>query len=116
RYGIGLNLKPRIDALGQLNLQIETEISSVDHSLKVDDLPGVMMSRVSSYFDMIDRKTISLSGLVKNEKSESESGLPYLKDIPVLGELFKSRSFIENKTELIIFVTPQLVKTEEDSP
>jgi pilus assembly protein CpaC len=115
RYGIGLNLKPRIDALGQLNLQIETEISSVDHSLKIDDLPGVMMSKVSSYFDMIDRKTISLSGLVKSEKSQSESGLPYLKDIPILGELFKSRSFIENKTELIIFVTPQLVKTEEDS-
>ena len=101
RYGIGLNLRPKIDALGQLNLQIETEISSVDHSLKVDDLPGVMMSRVSSYFDMIDRKTISLSGLVKNEKSQSESGLPYLKDIPILGELFKSRSFIENKTELM---------------
>lgn len=116
RYGIGLNLHPRIDALGQLNLQIETEISSVDHSFKVDDLPGVMMSKVSSYFDMIDRKTISLSGLVKSEKSQSESGLPYLKDIPILGELFKSRSFIENKTELIIFVTPQLVKTEEDSP
>lgn len=113
RYGISLNLKPKLDALGQLNLQIETEISSVDHSLKVDDLPGVTMNKVSSYFDMIDRKTISLSGLLKNEKSQSEAGLPFLKNIPILGELFKSKSFIENKSELVIFVTPHLVKPED---
>ena len=115
RYGIELKLKPQVDSLGQLNLQIDTEISSVDQSLKVDDMPAVQISRVSSYFDMINKKTISLSGLIKNESSENQEGLPYLQNIPILGALFRSKNFVENKSELILFVTPQLINPENET-
>lgn len=110
RYGIGLKLKPIIDPLGQMSLHIESEISTLDRSMTVDDLPALHTNRVSSYFDLIDSRTIAISGLIKSEVSESTEGLPFLKNIPVLGRLFTSKNFQENKSELVIFVTPELMK------
>lgn len=109
RYGIGLKLKPNVDALGQMSLQIETEISTLDRSISVDDVPALHTNRVSSFFDLIQSKTIALSGLVKSEVSENHEGVAWLKNVPVLGALFNSKNFQENKSELIIFVTPELV-------
>lgn len=109
KYGIGLKLKPLVDALGQMSLQIETEISTLDRSISVDDVPALHTNRVSSFFDLIQSKTIILSGLVKSEISENNEGVPWLKNIPVLGALFNSKNFQENKSELAIFVTPELV-------
>jgi len=114
RYGIGLKLKPQLDAVGQLNLQIETEISSVDQALKVDDMPAVHLTRVSTFFDLINNKTIALSGLLRSETSQNAEGLPFLKSLPVLGSLFSSRNFIEHKSEMIVFVTPRLISTESE--
>jgi pilus assembly protein CpaC len=114
RYGIGLKLKPQLDAVGQLNLQIETEISSVDQALKIDDMPAVHLTRVSTFFDLINNKTIALSGLLRNETSQNAEGLPFLKNLPVLGSLFSSRNYIEHKSEMIVFVTPRLISTESE--
>lgn len=114
RYGIGLKLKPQLDALGQLNLQVETEISSVDQALKVDDMPAVHISRVSTFFDLINNKTIALSGLLRSETSANSEGIPFLKSLPILGNLFSSRNFIEHKSEMVVFVTPRLINTESE--
>ncbi len=114
RYGIGLKLKPQLDPVGQLNLQIETEISSVDQSLKVDDMPAVHLSRVSTFFDLINNKTIALSGLLRNETGQNAEGLPFLKNLPILGSLFSSRNYIEHKSEMIVFVTARLINTESE--
>lgn len=116
KYGVSLNLKPVTDPFGQLSLSIETEISTVDNSMKVEDLPAVQINRVSSQFDMINQKTIALSGLIRHETGKNQSGLPYLQHIPVLGSLFSSRQFTENKSELVVFVTPKLMTEEEFTP
>ena len=115
RYGISLKLKPLVDSFGQMSLQMETEVSSVDRSVSVDDLPALHVNRVASYFDLVNKRTIALSGLIKNESSENSEGLPFLKSLPVLGNLFRSKNFQENKSELVIFVTPELLK-QEPSP
>ena len=109
RYGIGLKLKPFIDPIGQMSLQIETEVSTLDRSITVDDIPALHTNRVSSYFDLIRSHTIAISGLIKSEVSENSEGIPFLKNIPVLGALFSSKNFQENKSELVIFVTPELM-------
>lgn len=109
RYGIGLKLKPVIDPIGQMSLQIDTEISTLDRSITVDDIPALHTNRVSSFFDLISSRTIAISGLIKSEVSENSEGIPYLKNIPVLGSLFSSKNFQENKSELVIFVTPELM-------
>lgn len=112
KFGISLKLKPKLDSLGQLSLELETEISSVNAALRVDDVPAVQVNKVSSHFDTISGKTIALSGLIRHESSQSQEGLAFLSRIPLLGPLFSSRNFIENKSELVIFVTPKLLSTE----
>lgn len=109
RYGIGLKLKPLIDPVGQMSLHIETEVSTLDRSITVDDMPALHTNRVSSFFDLISSRTIAISGLIKSEVSENSEGLPLLKNIPILGRLFASKNFQENKSELVIFVTPELM-------
>lgn len=109
RYGIGLKLKPVIDPLGQMSLHIETEVSTLDRSITVDDIPALHTNRVSSFFDLISSRTIAISGLIKSEVSENSEGVPFLMNLPILGALFNSKNFQENKSELVIFVTPELM-------
>lgn len=108
KYGIGLKFKPLIDALGQMSLQVETEISTLDRSISIDDLPALHTNKVTSYFDLIESRTIAISGLIKSESSENTEGLAFLKNIPVIGPLFSSKNFQENKSKLVILVTPEL--------
>ncbi|MBC7456707.1 MAG: hypothetical protein H7235_00395, partial [Bdellovibrionaceae bacterium] len=108
QYGISLKIKPQIDSIGQISLEIESEISSLDTSNALDGIPALHSHKVSSHFDLLKSQTIVLSGLIKNESGTSSDGLPYLSAIPILGRLFSSKDFLENKTELVIFVTPKL--------
>ncbi len=108
QYGINLKIKPLIDSIGQISLEIESEISSLDTSNAIDGVPALHSHKVSSHFDLLKSQTIVLSGLIKNETGQSSEGLPYLSGIPVLGRLFSSKDYLENKTELVIFVTPKL--------
>lgn len=113
KYGIGLKIKPWIDSFGQMSLQIDSEVSTLDESVKVDGIPGLQTNKVSSTFDLIRSRTIALSGLIKNEQGRSSEGLPFLRQIPILGLLFSSEDFRESQSELIIFVTPELLKNED---
>ncbi|MBC7370694.1 MAG: hypothetical protein H7326_03960, partial [Bdellovibrionaceae bacterium] len=69
--------------------------------------------RISSHFDLLKSQTIALSGLIKNEESKASAGLPLLQRIPVLGALFSSKEFHENRTELVIFVRPSIFRENE---
>lgn len=115
RYGILLRVKPQADAAGRISLSIETEVSTVDESRKVDDVPGILTNRVSSHFDLTKPQTIALSGLIKNEDSKSSQGLPLLSRLPILGALFSSKDFKENRSELVIFVRPSLLEENNQS-
>jgi pilus assembly protein CpaC len=109
KYGILLHVKPVADALGQISLQIDTEISTLDNSKAVDGVPGLITHKVSSYFDLRKPQTIALSGLIKNEEGSTTSGLPWLSRIPVFGKLFASEDFRESRSELVIFVRPEVI-------
>ncbi len=106
-YGINLKIKPLIDSIGQISLEVESEISSLDLSHAVDGIPALNTHKVTSHFDLLKSQTIVLSGLIKNESGHSSEGLPFLSEIPILGRLFSSKDYLENKSELVIFVTPK---------
>jgi len=108
KYGVSLKIKPVVDALGQMSIAIETEVSTPDESKAVDGVPGISANRVSSHFDLVKSRTIVLSGLIHNGIGEAATGLPYLTAIPVIGKLFSSQGFRENETEMMIFVTPEI--------
>ncbi len=114
RYGILLKVRPKADSSGKISLSIDTEVSTLDPATKVDDVPGILTNHVSSHFDLNRPQTIALSGLLKNEESKGHQGLPFLSRLPILGPLFSSQDFIDNKSELIVFVRPTVLEDEND--
>lgn len=113
KYGILLKVKPKADASGRIALAVETEVSSIDPSRTVEGIPGMLTNRVASHFDLSRPRTVILSGLLKNDESTSREGLLGLSALPILGPLFGSREWKENRTELVIFVRPAIVKDGE---
>ena len=113
KYGILLKVSPEADYSGRMSISLLTEVSSIDSSRTVDGVPGLFTNRVQSHFDLVKPRTIALSGLIKNEESHSTEGFPSLGNIPILGPLFSSKEFRDNKTELIIFVRPEIVNPDE---
>lgn len=105
-YGIVLRIRPAMDEGGRIRTYIVAEVSTVDHGSGSADVPGFLTRRVSTHFSTLPGETVMLSGLVKNEMAKDVTRVPLLGHIPVIGELFKSRSFRENQSELAIFVTP----------
>lgn len=109
-YGIVLKLQPKMDAGNRIRTQITAEISTVDHGSGSSQVPGFLTRRVTTHFSSLSGGTVMLSGLIKNEMAKDIAKVPLLGQIPILGELFKSRSFRENQTELAVFITPSEVK------
>lgn len=116
KYGVLLRVKPKADSSGRMSLGIEAEVSSIDPSRTIDGIPGMFTNRVSSHFDLTSSRWILLSGLLKNEMGSASQGLPGLSQIPILGALFSSKDFKNNRSELMIFVKPELLSSEEFSP
>ncbi|WP_253948825.1 pilus assembly protein N-terminal domain-containing protein [Pseudoalteromonas sp. TB64] len=111
-YGIKLEIEPVSDESGNIVSFISAEVSSVDASVQVNGIPGFKTRETESVVNVRGGDTIVISGLVSSEMSKSVSKVPFLGSIPILGELFKSRDFADNKTELVILVTPQIVPVE----
>lgn len=113
RYGVLLKIQPKADHSGRMSIGIVTEVSMLDTANSVEGIPGFLTNRIESHFDLSRSRTIVLSGLIKKEWGEMASGLPGLTSLPVLGPLFSSRSYRDNETELVVFVTPELAKPDE---
>ena len=112
-YGILLKVKPLADASGRMSIAIETEVSNIDDAHSVDGTPGLLTNRMQTHFDLTSSRTIALSGLIKNDESRKTSGIPGLSSIPILGSLFSSNEFKDNKSELMIFVTPAVSRPDD---
>jgi len=109
KYGIILLFQPIADHLGNMRLSVDVEVSIPNLSQTVGQLPIFETNRVNSHFDLRGKKTVMLSGLVRKNKSNFRQGLPFLSQIPILGQLFGSKRYQSRKTELVIFVTPEVV-------
>lgn len=114
QYGVLLKIRPKADYSGRMSIGIETEVSMIDESHKVDGIPGMHTNRIESHFDLNASRTIVLSGLIKKDWSETASGLPGLSSLPILGPLFKSQEFKERRSELVVFVTPELASPDQE--
>ena len=108
RHGIFLKIKPLADQDQNISLNLEAEVSMPDSGYSVDNIPAMKTNKVSSQFDMKAQSTIVLSGLIQNLNSLNEQSVAGLAKIPILGEFFKSRSKRKTRTELVIFVTPEI--------
>ncbi|MEC8328397.1 MAG: pilus assembly protein N-terminal domain-containing protein [Pseudomonadota bacterium] len=114
-YGIKLEIEPTSDAKGNIVSFVRAEVSSIDPSVTVGDYPGFQTRETESVVNVKNGETLVISGLVSSDMSKSVNKVPLLGDIPILGELFKSRDFIDKKSELIILVTPKIVPIDDES-
>lgn len=111
-YGISLKIKPTADSLGNIRSEIEAEVSEVDRSVAVLNIPGFRTRKFKTSVSVKDGASIVLSSLFNNTEEKAVQKFPLLGHIPILGELFKSREFKEGKTTLVVFVTPKVVTPE----
>jgi len=115
-YGIQLSIEPISDDKGNIVSKIHAEMSTLDFSIVVNGVPGLLTRSTESVVNMRSGETMIISGLVQVSDSKAVEKVPFLGDIPILGELFKSKSFFENKTELIVLVTPTIVAANTAIP
>lgn len=107
-YGIILDIEPISDGVGNILTTIRAELSSIDFSVVVDGIPGLLSRNTESVVNLASGETIVISGLLKTEDSRANTKVPFLGDIPVLGHLFKSVNFNQGRTELVILATPRI--------
>lgn len=114
--GIILRVVPRVNANGNVRLDIEQEISNVAPNSGGNTLtPTVSQRKVRSSVAVASGQTVLLAGLISERQSGSRNGLPLLDDIPGAGILFSQSQKTTNRTELIIFIRPQIIRDGNDA-
>lgn len=113
-FGVKLSFQPTILDENHIRLELEPEVSSLDFAAGVSlqglVIPGLRVRRAKTVLELRDGQSFALAGLIDNTEQVNLSKIPVLADIPILGELFKSRSFQRNETELMFLVTVKLVE------
>jgi len=114
-YGVELTIQPTIiPGTDQLKLQVVPSVSSLDYATQVAigglNLPALRKRSTDTTVTVHSGQSLIISGLVQRDQSENISKIPILGDLPVLGQLFRHKEFREAKTELVIVVTPEIMK------
>jgi pilus assembly protein CpaC len=113
-FGVGLRFTPTVLSDQQISLKVAPEVSELDFANAVNFsgfvVPALTTRRASTVIELADGQSFAIAGLLDESVRESISKFPLLGDIPILGALFRSTSFQKSETELVIIVTPHLVK------
>mgnify|MGYP001192843631 CR=1 FL=1 len=113
-FGVGVAFTPIVMSEGRISLKIEAEVSELSSEGAVQlsnlQIPALKKRSSKSTIELPSGGSIALAGLISEDTRQNIDGMPGLKDLPVLGTLFKSRDFIKSETELVIIVTPYIVK------
>jgi pilus assembly protein CpaC len=109
-YGIILGIEPTLDIYNNIIARVSVSVSQLDLANAVDGQPAFKKRFTENDVRLKPGETLALSGLITREEQIAYSGLKWLSDIPILGELFKSKSFVEGETELVILVTPTVIE------
>lgn len=115
--GLILKVKPSINESGLVNLQLSQEVSNVVSTSATDGSsnPTFSTRKIETEISIQEGKTLTIGGLIKDEINNSDNGIPYFKDVPVLGNLFGSTSKERNRTELLLTITPYVMRNQGDA-
>jgi pilus assembly protein CpaC len=109
-FGVRLTFKPVVLDDGLINLQVDPEVSELDTSINVNGNPGFISRAASTTVELRDGQSFALAGLLQSINAKDIQQLPGLGKIPVLGALFRSTSFQKKESDLVIVVTPHIVR------
>jgi pilus assembly protein CpaC len=113
-YGIGLAFTPVVLSEGRISLKIETEVSELTQQgavvLSGIEIPALKKRQANSTVELPSGGSLALAGLLSEDSRQTIDGFPGLKNLPILGTLFRSHEFQKQETELVVIVTPYLVR------
>jgi pilus assembly protein CpaC len=114
KFGISLNFTPVVLTEGRISLHVMTEVSEVsnDNSINISGIsvPSIKTRRAETTLEIPSGGAMAMAGLIQQQQKQAINGLPGLSTLPVLGTLFRSRDFVNNQTELMVLVTPYIVR------
>jgi general secretion pathway protein D len=114
--GVILHVTPRANSSGGVELDIEQEVSDVvPTTTSTIDSPTIQQRKIKSSVSVHDGETIALGGLIRDRQSHGKAGVPLLSDIPVLGALFGTTTNSADRTELLILITPHVVRNPTEA-
>ena len=121
--GVSLSVTPTINEDGYINMKIKPEVSSAPNSLELTNADGsvrtsvpiVTTSEAETQLLVKDGTTIIMAGLMKDTRTDNRENIPLLGDIPLLGHFFRSKGKGNEKTELVIFLTPYIISEKVDA-
>jgi len=112
--GVLLQVTPHINAGGLVTLDVQAEVSVPGSVVNVCDPPPINTRSVQTLVSVQSMQTMVMGGLILETKQNQSEGLPLLSRIPILGGLFGSQDLKNNRTELVMFITPRVVENEQD--
>jgi len=116
KTGVTLTVTPRVNDSGLVTMEISQEVSdAVVTTTSTLDSPTIQTREIESVVAINSGETIVLGGLIRDAQSSGESGIPLLKDIPVLGNLFSTNSNESRRTELLVLITPRVVRNRNEA-
>ena len=114
KFGIGLAFTPVVMSEGRISLKVSTEVSELSNQgavvLSGITIPALKVRRAETMVELPSGGSLVMAGLLSDQSKQALSGYPGLKSLPVLGTLFRSRDYLKNETELVVLVTPYVVK------
>jgi pilus assembly protein CpaC len=116
KFGISLNFTPVVLTEGRISLRVMTEVSevSLENSLQGGaggtTIPSIKTRRAETTLEIPSGGSMAMAGLIQEQTKQAVNGLPGIDQLPVLGQLFRSQDFVNNQTELMVIVTPYVVR------
>ena len=119
-YGVRLNFKPEILPSGNIRLHVAPEVSTLDFAngltLQGFNIPSILSRKAETEIELADGQTFAIAGLIDNSMLQDVDKIPLLGDIPILGSLFRSKEVRQNRSELLVLVTPVIVRPFDEQP
>ncbi len=119
QYGVSLSYTPIVLSDGRISLRVRPEVSQLDYSNAINmsgtRVPGLTSRRAETTVELGSGQSVMIGGLLQNSHNNNIEKTPFLGDLPIIGSLFRSNSFQRNETELVIIITPYLVKPVNSS-
>jgi len=113
-FGVSLTFSPVVLSEGRISLNMLTEVSQLDPQNSVTvagtTVPGLTVRRADTTVEIPSGGSLAIAGMIENQTKQDITGFPGLMEVPILGPLFKSRDYLNNLTELVILVTPYVVR------
>jgi pilus assembly protein CpaC len=113
-FGVGLTFSPVVLSEGRISLHVSTEVSQLNSTNSVTvagtTVPGLDVRRADTTVEISSGGSLAMAGMIEQQTKQDLTGFPGLMEVPILGTLFKSRDYLNNQTELVVLVTPYVVR------